>query len=526
MHSSRFAFLCVLLVISLCGCKREEPTSWETDALFPVAYGTLDFWDLIPDSLLEVDSDNVFHLVFEQNLTDFDLDSLVKIPDTTIYKSFSPPLNGGPFILNPGTTVITLDENYTMNLPAAELREIEVKSGRVSFEIRNYMNGQLKVLYNLPGVTKDGVGLTLSSIAPAGTGENPNVQTGEISLDDYHFDLGGLSGFAFNTLAATMLVQVDPAAPVPAEIFGDDSVTIAITFHEPVVRYARGYFGQHVYELSDTINFGSFGAISGGQLDIGAIDFSIDIDNYVGADAQITLNEIRAIHSFTGASLVLASDAIPDVINVTRALDINGWVQPTYNSMALDEQNSNIDEFIEIIPNALGLDVSVVVNPLGDISAGNDFIYPDQPLSAVIRADLPLCLSASGLTISDTLEISNAEAPPASGVLKIYVENGFPFGGVLNLAIVDKSGTILAELAADQALGSGLFQAGSNEVISVNSIIEVELNAEDTQWLQSANRLLVKVEFGTDQGEVVKITPQHFLDIRVVADVTAEVSFN
>ena len=72
----------------LCACKREEATTWVTGIKAPLAKGSLSISDLLPEEYLYADADQRWHFRIEKNLTDFQIDSLVEIPDTTIHKAF------------------------------------------------------------------------------------------------------------------------------------------------------------------------------------------------------------------------------------------------------------------------------------------------------------------------------------------------------------------------------------------------------------------------------------------------------
>ncbi|NNE55776.1 MAG: hypothetical protein HKN32_07130, partial [Flavobacteriales bacterium] len=142
----------VLLIIPLfLSCQRQEGTRWTTNALFPVTKGSVSLSSLVGDSLIQPDDAGILHLIIEENLTDFDLDSLVAIPDTTVNVGFEFPLPGGPFSLPPGTEVISLDDDFDLNTESAELREVLIKSGTARYQIRNYINGQINLTYTLPG---------------------------------------------------------------------------------------------------------------------------------------------------------------------------------------------------------------------------------------------------------------------------------------------------------------------------------------------------------------------------------------
>lgn len=520
-----FPIALLSLVMVFFGCSRNEQTSWSTQAVFPVAYGSFGLESLVPDSLIQADDDGLLHLIIEQSLTDFDLDSLVKIPDTTVVKSFVVDI--APFVsipVEPGVSVPFPNEDFILETDLAELREIVIKSGSIEFEVQNFIGGQLAVTFEMPGVTLDGESFKIDEIILAGTGDAPSTIGGSLDLTGYHFDLTGGTGFGFNVLESNLTVEVDPNTTETVTVFDQDSIAISISFVDPIVHYARGYFGQHEYTISDPIDFGGFEGISATALDIETVDFSLEIENYVGMDAQIQINKLKAINVSNLQSVELEHDQIGQPINLTRAQDIGGSVSPTFASFSMDETNSNIDEFIEVIPEMLDMDVAVIINPLGDVSGGNDFIYTDQALSAILKADIPLCLSVENLVLTDTLAITVEEVLDAHGEIAVYITNHLPFGAELTLSIIDENGELLAPVIELGILNAAMDDGSS--ITPTESVIIANLGRAQMNLLVPENRLLLELTFNSYGNELVKLRGNQVLDVKVVANVEGIVGYN
>src|SRR5829696_5669714 len=92
MRNSRLKGLILLCLVAVLSCKKQNDNpQWDVDVLAPLVTSTLDISNLIADSLLQPDSAGVMHIVFESNLYEANLDSLVKIPDTALTNVFSIP---------------------------------------------------------------------------------------------------------------------------------------------------------------------------------------------------------------------------------------------------------------------------------------------------------------------------------------------------------------------------------------------------------------------------------------------------
>jgi len=118
---------------------------------------------IVPDSILKADETSLWHLLISENLTDFNLDSIVAIPDTIIKKKFNVPLVGGPFNVPNGTNIIEQHDNNLLNVNDAQLRLVKMRSGRLEYSIKSYINGYLTCTYDIPGVTLNGVGTVIET---------------------------------------------------------------------------------------------------------------------------------------------------------------------------------------------------------------------------------------------------------------------------------------------------------------------------------------------------------------------------
>ncbi len=517
----------ITLILLFASCKRDEPTRWDANELFPLATANLSLSNLINDSLISTDEDGLIHFSLNESLTDFDIDSLVRIPDTSIVKSFSPPLLGGPFELAPGTQVLTLQEDNEFAVNTAFLRRARIKEGTLLYQVRSYIDGQLSIEYKLPGVKLDGQALEIEGVTLAASDANPYLLDGEIDLSNYEFDFTGQNGDAFNTLYSQMNIEVDQNATESAQVYGSDSIAIELHFVDPVVEYALGYFGHHTYNLQDTISFEAMQNIVSGGLDIGEIDLSLNIDNYVGTDAQIQINTLGSYNSLAENNVPLSNSSLENTINLTRAYDNNGIVEPTLFNIELDEVNSNLDNFIENLPDELILDMVVEINPLGDVSAGNDFIYTNQPLQAVMEIDMPMCIRADELVLQDTLTISSEDIElNADGELHIYAENAFPFEAHLQLEIVNKEGEVLEELFTSNTLASGIYSSVDYSTEAISSVLDIAISDETFENINSDNRFVLHITFDTTGEVLIKFQEEHYLDIKIVADIKAEIGYN
>src|SRR3989344_9093736 len=89
----------IILTFSFSCRKAMEKPSWDVDILSPLIKTTLTLNDLLADSILQVNPDTSLKIVYSTNIFTIDVDSLFKIPDTTITEIYSVPLN---IVASPG----------------------------------------------------------------------------------------------------------------------------------------------------------------------------------------------------------------------------------------------------------------------------------------------------------------------------------------------------------------------------------------------------------------------------------------
>ena len=514
-----YLFCLIGLALTHASCKRNEPTTWDTDILVPIAKGRITLQDIVPDSLLSYDETCLWHLKINRNLTDFDLDSLVRIPDTIIRKRFTVPVTGGPFTIPAGQTIINQAENNLLNLNSVELREVEIESGFMQYSITSYINGYLNCNYELPGVTLNGSGTLIQTITEPGSGNAPYTFSGEIDLSNHRIDLTGSTGFMFNRIYTHLTISPSADAPTPTIISGNDSIVVELKFVNPVVRYARGYFGQQQYHLDQRISFSSEFQFPEGALNIDRAMMRMHITNQVGTDAQIQFNTLSNYSSFNNNTVSLNYTPIFQPLNITRAYDNNGVIIPTSYVYMMNETNSNITAFIENLPDTISMVAEISINPLGNVTDGNDFIYTARPLKADLELDIPLSIGASNLTFRDTLDIVATTELVADGHLYLYVNNAFPFSAKCDVFLIDLSNEFTSMLIDNGMINHGIETDVTGVSIPVESVLDIPVNEHNISLLNSDHRIVLRIVFDTpDINQPSGLYKTQWMDFKVIAD--------
>ena len=497
-------YLLLILIGLTLSCNKAFDSKWDIDVIIPLVYTELDISDFVADSLISINSDETISLSLSDQSLKIDLDTLGTIQEISTVEKFLAPFVS--FDYEPGSTFPTELEETELDVGSAELKQINIKSGRLGLRIQNYIEESLLSQFNVLSATLNGVEFAIEELIPPGNGNIPGEFYQEYDISGYELDLSGEDGTDVNTIVSNLGVIIDPDGNT-VTVTNMDTLIIEVYYLELETAYARGSFGSEVIELFDEEeSFSLLDNIAPGSIDFENIEIKLDLINGVGADFRLRLEELKSVNSAFNSEVLLDHEIIGNTINVDRAVDdpVLSFYRDEY---LLNADNSNVEEWIENFPDKIGYSLFAEMNPLGNVSGGNDFIYCESELGFIIEAEIPLCLSIEQLMLSDTLEISFDDEDNIdqvqSGNLEILVKNSFPLEGDVQLYLIEnnlRTDSLLTttELAA---FGAPLIVANS----SVNSILTLPVSSEKFDKLKSADFIEVIAKLNSPNNEQVKL---------------------
>lgn len=515
--------LLVLSLISTAGCRKEaDRPKWDVDLLAPLVNSTFTISDIVADSNMDVASDGLITIVYRDELFGVDLDTIFNIPDTSFIYPYA--VSFGSVTLSAGATLPPINEVAGLDVDEVQLRYLELREGTLTITLENELSSGVIGTFNLPGSNYLGTPISLTQFVAAATTSGPGVASVVRDLSFHQFDLTGPTFDAVNTLSTQLLLQLDPDGP-GATLTPQDTVRAIATYSGLRPQYARGYFGQraiHVGPASNELDL--FNEVIAGGFDLDQVELKLKVTNGIGVDARATIDHFTARNTTSSASVDLVNAIVPGPINLNRALDLGTGFQPSVYETTLDNGNSNVDEMLELMPDQTEFEMDMEVNPLGDISNGNDFLYWNSDLKAALELRVPLNLIATNLTLQQT---QTPDLPGSAehhafqyGSLRLYAVNGFPFSATLQLDLVDAAGTVLANLPVTGTIASGLLDADQHVGTAVTSELSTTLTANDVDLLYGeGTRIRSTLVFNTaDQTQHLEILDSYALDLRIVFD--------
>lgn len=524
-HSAR-PLLAILIVATSLACRRDEgPAQWDVDVLAPVVRTSLTIGDLVADSLLVSDGEGAITLLYSSELFAVDLDTLLKAPDTTYFYPGAITFPG-PVDFPPGAGIVSEDNVTRFDFEDVALRYLELRGGQVELEIRNKIASAVQGRITLPGATFPGGSNQIALQVAQGTPTNPSTSREVRDLSGVKFDLRGPQFNSANTLQTIVAVNLD-ANGSGATLTDQDSVNAKVTYRDLKPAYAKGYFGSRTIRVDPTTTeLDLFRNLVSGSLDVDDVSLRVRLENGIGADLQLMLENLQAINTRTGNVVDLSHTIFQAPVNLSRATDLGNGFVPTFYSNTIDTQNSNVDEFLENIPDQLSYALELRLNPLGNITNGNDFVYADSRVAATLELEVPLRIIAQDLVLQTIVDV-DLPAGFRSGELRFFVTNGFPFQAGLSAAIVDANGQVWSELEVSGSIPTGVLGGNGRVASPSDGRLSARVTPEQVAALREGRELRLRVKFNTaDQTQHLRIYDDYRLDVQVVVGANYMVNGN
>ncbi len=522
----RVASIGLLFLSTLTGCRKDMgPAKWDVDVLAPVITTRFTIADIIADSLLSVGPNGAITLVYSEELFALDLDTVLMVPDTNFIYPYAFPLPGNDsFDLPAGFPVISENNLIRFEFDDLALRRLILREGILEMRLRNKIASQVFGTFGLTGVTFPvGTSGLTASVGP-GSPSSPAISVAQKDLAYANFDLRGPQFNDVNTLSTSVSAQLDPNG-TGATVTNQDSVIVTASYRGLVPQYALGYFGMRTISVGpDSNDVDLFENLISGSIDLNRVRLDLKVENGIGMDLRVRLHQLRSINTSTGNSVDLQHAIMQGPINLNRALDLGNSFQPSYYQRTLDNDNSNVDEFLENLPDRLAFSMDLELNPLGDISNGNDFFYYDSRLRAVLELELPLDLIATNLTLENIVrpDLPGSEAGHAiqDGELFLFATNGFPFDAQLVMDIVDVDRNLLSSIPVEGIVASGILGANGLVQSPTSTRTTARLTAEQVDMLYGEGRIRIRFVFNTaDQTGHVQLLDRYAMDLQITAKV-------
>ena len=419
----------------------------------------------------------------------------------------------------PTQDVIDQDEGLTLDMNGAEIKYFKVRSGRLRIKVISTIQEDMSMVLSLPGTTKDGKAFyqELSLPGPAGVGVATTEQI--YDMTGYTLDFRGKNPDitdTVNTFHQILRVTLDSSGRKLA-VGLNDSIRLEYRLEGMKPEYAIGYLGNTLNRTGlDTTDFDLFKGLDG---DLTFKDVKLDFifRNSIGAEGRLKLHHLKGQNIFNGRSQILDADPLKDYILVGKPEFKRDAYTET--SFSLGASNSNIKEFLEVLPQKLEYDLETEVSPGGNVNNYQDFVFDNSRMDVIMRLDVPISFAFGGLTLRDTQAVNFAELGDMtrvkSATLFLDMTNYFPLDFDLDFQLFDKNFNSLGyfDISPDGGVARGNYDANGFVVQPSQTPLRIKLPREKVGALVKTQYIgiVMKVK-GT--GQMQKIYGNSKLDMR------------
>jgi len=428
----------------------------------------------------------------------------------------------------PAQNLFEMKDNVEYYLNGPLLTFMRIKSGNFKVIVASTLQDSSYIHYELPSAKYMGVEPLVYDIVlpPAPKGDTVYL-TQTFPVADYWFDLTGMEGDKFNTYYHVMVMRIDSTGKM-MDLSLRDSLYLYYTLYDIVPDYVVGYLGQENDRYIGQTELNLFNVIQNGSLDLEQVGLSLYIENGVGADAMVTVNDLRVKNRKNNAEKQLIATELTTPLNIPRALD--NPFRYSYTSTKLS--NSNADELIEIFPDILDYDIEFSVNPLGNDLTYKDFIYHSSTIDAGVELDVPLNLMVKGLAFLDTVDFdiqldANTDNIQ-SGILSVNVMNKFPVSTLMQLYFLDKDKKLIDSLFKKtvQILPASIEGVSSRVNKAAETKLSAEINESRIEHVKEAKYVVIYAVFDTlPSDRKLKFFSDYFMKVKMNADFKYHTSF-
>ncbi|MFM6964012.1 MAG: hypothetical protein ACKOWM_00395 [Sphingomonadales bacterium] len=486
----------IILVVAMASCKKEA-TRWQSDWLLPVLHDTLSLKNLYNDSTLTINNGQI-DVDLTRNILNLGLSDLIQIPDTSIVQTYQ-----SNFTVNnvsPGFMFVNSVKTHDLELADIQLKKVRVQSGQIQLKVYNPLNTAVLYQIELPGVSSNGQVFVQNYTVAAGTVQNPTVSTETIDLSGYDIDLSGTQGLEFNKLQSKLTLKTDPNGAT-VSIYNNQVFKFEAAFKNLRFDYAKGYFGSAIISGIEQFTLPYLDLISAGNLTLPDLQMDLTIENGFKMALRAQIEQLSATNS-QGQTIALSAPSIGPSMFISPAVGSWNTLQPSSLNLHFDQNNSNIKNYLEHLGAQQQISYQIQPNPWGNTSAGHDEAFAHSRLKVKVAAQMPLSLTADGLTLQDTFAIDLAQdlnkSHVSAATLILDATNAFPLACDLIIYFM-KDGQIWHTVVADAQLASALLGQVDplDGLQKKKSKIKIVLPPEVVADLQDLNQVLVSATFAT-----------------------------
>lgn len=521
MNLKKLSIVFLGIVFFCISCKKE--TSWDIDAAIPIANSHLDLNNFFEDTIFKADPSGLLHLKYQKDILSYNMDSLIKLPDTTLSFSYILPPSASLGV-NPGDIIYSNSDDIDMSISnGVEIVKAIVKKGVMKADFVNTATQPINFVYKILSANLWGNTFVIDEVIPAGSPSHPTKVTKYYQLDNYEIKMVGASGNKVNSISQQYIIKVASNAQ-PADLGGGEGIVANISYTDIIPEYVQGYFGQQDLSFGpDSSYLGFLKNLSVSNLTLQQANINFNIINEFGVDLSSEITSVKSINSNSHQTVNLNSGGLLSSINVNRAGKTNNPsnpVFPYYKQISLTSGNSNLLPFIENLPDYLGYGLKAKLNPLGNVSGSNDFAYYGHGLKVVADVDIPLILAADYFTLISYAKLDLTKLDQIkdfnSCEMILQATNHYALNAIIQGYMIDENNQIIDSLyqPGENEIKSGIVNVSNQVIQSTYSRLVSVINNSGMEHLKKCKQMKIVTRFQLpNQPTPIQVEDSDYLDL-------------
>jgi hypothetical protein len=385
-----------------------------------------------------------------------------------------------------------------LDMGGPQLKYFKVKRGKLRIILESTIQENMTMDFQIPSATLNGVPVQRVVKMPGSVAGKTEKREEVIDMAGHVLDFRGKDPNVkdtVNTFHQILKVTLDSSGR-KVQVTLKDSIRIFYSLDELVPEYAIGFLGTTVNATGpSTVPFGLFRGIDG-DLKLESFTASIIMQNYVGAEGKIRVKKLEAENVFSGNKVLLNATPLNSDIFISPPAFVRN--EYTEKKIVLNQANSNIKSFVELLPQKINYDLDVETNPFGNTSLWKDFIFDNSRVDIFLRLETPAQFTVGGLTLRDTQPMNLGNVKDLNKVksakLFVDVENGYPFNASMQLSFLGVNYNYLgaADFVNGNTINACKIDAGGKALEATKSRLVISLPKDKIWMLQNAAYVVIK----------------------------------
>jgi hypothetical protein len=438
-----------------------------------------------------VEQGGLMVLIYDDSLTTPEADQFFEIPDQN-----SPTLsiNGGEFALPPSSSV-TVSKNLTFNFSPGQteiLDSIWIKAGSLQLAIQSSFQAIVDVSVQIPSLHSP-IGVAFQRSFNFTT---PSTTNPVIDLSQFVIDLTN-NGTATNTLSFAISMTITSTGQ---PITSTQNLTCSFGLNNLEFRALFGDLGTRTFPIAaDSMDVDIFDNADGeGTFQLLSPSVKLTMHNSFGLPVLFGIDKFSS-YKTNAPTIDLTGAAVSAPLNpyTVTAPGYSQIGQSTTSQILISSANSNLSSLISSLPNYLGYELSLGLNP-GRTSTRN-FVLDTSRITIGVHLELPFHGTVSGMSLTREYEFDGLGIDDIDqSSIKIRTTNGSPVDVAVQVYFVSDDGTVLDSLFTDPNIleaapvNANGFATGSSEFTT-----EIQLTKAKVDRVEDAVKLVVSANMMT-----------------------------